>query len=448
MRASTHFVCQQCGYSTPRWMGQCPGCGQWNSLVETIVEQSKFKHARRSLGEGGSKVTTGGAQPIKLSSVKKTDYQKRMPTGIAELDRVLGGGIVPGMVTLVAGEPGIGKSTLLLELAGKAEGNVVYVAGEESVNQIANRASRLGLKGENITVLEETDVEEVISVLTSLSTLSNLGLIVIDSIQTLTTEDLTGTAGSIGQVRETASRLAHFAKQTGTPVFIVGHVTKEGTIAGPRVLEHMVDTVLWFEGERQESLRILRAVKNRFGATDEVGIFSMEERGLVEVANPSELFLGNMDKVSGSVATAILEGTRVLLIEVQALVVATKLAFPKRVGRGIDSRRLELLVAVLTRRAGLPLWDFDIFVNVAGGIAVSEPAADLAIALSIASAFQDKPMLSGTCAIGEVGLLGEVREVPMQERRLKEARRLGFINTVTKKEARTVGEAINKFVIK
>lgn len=381
-----------------------------------------------------------GTSPIRLSSVKKADYQKRISTGIGELDRVLGGGILPGMVVLVAGEPGIGKSTLLLQLAGKLK-DVLYVAGEESAGQIANRAARLGVGGSNISVLEETDVDEIVS---NLSTLSNLSLIIVDSIQTLTTEDLTGVAGSIGQVRECASRLSHFAKANNVPVFMVGHVTKEGTIAGPRVLEHMVDTVLWFEGERAQSLRILRAVKNRFGATDEVGVFTMEEKGLIPISNPSELFLGEQKSVPGSVATAVLEGTRVLLVEIQALVVPTKLAFPKRVSSGIDPRRLELLVAVLTRRAGLPLWDFDIFVNVAGGIKIEEPAADLAIALSIASAFQDKPLLADTLAIGEVGLLGEIREVPMSERRTKEARRLGFRNTVTKKEVKTVAQAIKK----
>lgn len=418
-------------------MGQCPGCGQWNSLVETVLE-SKARGTRLSRAK-----SRDGTLPVRLPSVKKEDYQKRTLTGIAELDRVLGGGIVSGMVTLIAGEPGIGKSTLLLELAGKARGDVIYIAGEESATQIANRAARLGVKGDGITVLESTDVDEVIS---NLSTLSSLSLIIVDSIQTLTTEDLTGTAGSIGQVRECASRLSHFAKTSGVPVFLVGHVTKEGSIAGPRVLEHMVDTVLWFEGDRSGVLRILRSVKNRFGATDEVGIFSMEEKGLIEVSNPSRIFLGGNGHVSGSVTTAILEGTRIILVEIQALVVPTKLAFPKRVGQGIDQRRLELIIAVLIRRAGLPLWDFDVFVNVAGGIRVEEPGVDLAIALAISSAFQDKPVPAGLAAIGEVGLLGEIREAPMQERRAKEARRLGFRNVVTKKEARTVGEAIRKYL--
>lgn len=384
------------------------------------------------------------AQPVRLSSIKGSDYGRRISTKIRELDRVLGGGILSGMVALVAGEPGIGKSTLLLQLADNVGGKVVYVAGEESASQIANRAKRLGVKGENIEILEETDADEVIS---NLSNLGNLSLIIVDSIQTLTTQDLTGTAGSIGQVRECASRLVNWAKRTGTPLFLVGHVTKEGQVAGPRVLEHMVDSVLWFEGERQEALRVLRAVKNRFGPTDEVGIFSMEEKGLIEVLNPSALFLGETKNgVPGSAVTAVMEGTRPLAVEIQALVVPTKLAFPKRLGSGVDPRRLEVIVAVLTRRVGLPLWDYDIFVNAAGGIKVSEPAADLAIALALASSFHGKPLGSGSLAVGEVGLLGEIREVTYLEKRVKEARRLGFKTPITKKEARTVGEAIKKYI--
>lgn len=389
-------------------------------------------------------------EPIRLVDIKKADYERRVSTGIGELDRVLGGGIVPGMVVLVAGEPGIGKSTLLLQIADKVSGTtgpVVYVAGEESATQIANRSSRLGVKNQNILILEETDVDEILGKLSVVSTRQDL--IIIDSIQTLTTEDLTGTAGSVGQVRECAGRLVSWAKRLGTPLFMAGHVTKEGAIAGPRVLEHMVDTVLWFEGERSGFLRVLRAVKNRFGPTDEVGIFSMEEKGIVEVDNPSKLFLTQNDSVSGSAVTAVIEGTRPIFVEIQALVSPTKLAFPKRSAAGIDSRRLEIIVAVLGRRVGIPLWEYDIFVNAAGGITVREPAADLAIALAIASAFYDKPIgkAGGVCvAIGEIGLLGEVREVIQLERRLKEAKRLGFGRSITYKEARTVKEAIRKFM--
>lgn len=387
-----------------------------------------------------------GAQPVRLSSIKSSDYSRRISTGMGELDRVLGGGILSGMATLVAGEPGIGKSTLLLQLANNVGGKVVYVAGEESASQIANRAKRLGVRGENIEILEETDADEIIS---NLSNLNNLSLVIVDSVQTLTTQDLAGAAGSVGQVRECASRLVNWAKRTGTPLFLVGHVTKEGQVAGPRVLEHMVDSVLWFEGERQDILRVLRAVKNRFGPTDEVGIFSMEEKGLVEVLNPSALFLGETKNgVPGSAVTAVMEGTRPLAVEIQALVVPTKLAFPKRLGSGVDPRRLEVIVAVLTRRVGIALWDYDIFVNAAGGIKVSEPAADLAIALALASSFHGKPLAPGALAVGEVGLLGEIREVTYLEKRIKEARRLGFKTPITKKEAKTVGEAIRKFISK
>ncbi|MBI2267829.1 MAG: DNA repair protein RadA [Candidatus Blackburnbacteria bacterium] len=441
VKASTQYVCQQCGYASPKWMGQCPNCGQWNSLVETVINQSKFKSKSKTRG-------VGFAEPVRLSDVKKEDYTKRIATGIGELDRVLGGGIVTGMVVLIAGEPGIGKSTLLLQIADRVDrAPVIYIAGEESATQIANRASRLGVTGENISLIEETDVDDVIS------QIGPTGLIIIDSIQTLTTQDLTGSAGSVGQVRECTARLTSWAKKTGTPLFIVGHVTKEGTIAGPRVLEHMVDTVLWFEGDRRESLRIIRTIKNRFGPTDEVGIFSMEEKGLAEVTNPSNLFLGQAGKVPGSVVTVVMEGTRPMLVEAQALVVPTKLAFPKRSASGVDPRRVELIIAVLSRRVGLPLWEHDVFVNIAGGIRINDPGADLAIATAIASAFYDKvigPLTTPTTptffAIGEVGLLGEVREVVGLERRTKEAKRVGFTNSITNKEAKTVSEAIRKYI--
>lgn len=385
------------------------------------------------------------SQRIKLSEITNPQYINRLSTKISELDRVVGGGIVPGMVTLIAGEPGIGKSTLLLQLANNILGKVIYVAGEESASQIANRASRLGVKNAEIDVLEDSDVDQIIA---SLSTGEEASLVIVDSIQTLTTHDLTGTAGSIGQVRECANRLTAYAKRVGIPLFIVGHVTKEGSIAGPRVLEHIVDTVLWFEGDRKDNLRIIRAVKNRFGPTDEVGIFSMEEKGLFEVTNPSKLFLGATDgKIPGSAVTSAMEGTRPLLVEIQALVAPTKLSFPKRSSSGIDPRRLEIIVAVLTRRVGLPLWDYDVFVNVAGGIKLIEPAADLALALAIASSFYNKPVSSTAVAIGEVGLLGEVREVSNRDKRAKEAKRLGFATTITHKEASTLSEAVKKFVL-
>lgn len=414
-------------------------------MVETVVS----RNAKRQTVNGKR------AELVQLTSIKKEDHGRRTTTAIAELDRVLGGGIVPGMVTLVAGEPGIGKSTLLLQLADKVAngGTVIYVAGEESATQIANRAARLGISSPNIQILEETDVDLIISqmntlgqgLISQMGDRSAVGLIIIDSIQTLTTGDLTGIAGAVGQVRECAGRLAAYAKKHGVPMFIVGHVTKEGTIAGPRVLEHMVDTVLWFEGERRELLRVVRAIKNRFGPTAEVGIFSMEEKGLVQVENPSTLFVRSGPRPSGSVPTVAMEGTRPILVEVQALVSPTKLAMPRRSATGVDPRRLELIIAVLGRRVGIPLWDWDVFVNVAGGIRIEEPASDLAVCLAIASAFYDKPMIEGTFAVGEVGLLGEVREVSQIARRVKEAKRLGFTSAITAKEGNLLAPLVRKY---
>lgn len=462
-KTSSQFVCQQCGAMSPRWMGQCSNCGVWNSFVETIV--SKSTGGTKSMRSTRS---TGGRTPVRLSEIKPAEYSKRTSTTIGELDRVLGGGIIPGMVTLLAGEPGIGKSTLLLQIADKLKGAVLYIAGEESSLQIANRAQRLGVKGE-IEVLEETDVDAALGMLevgrqwrASPSAgggkldneVGSWKLIIVDSIQTLTTEDLAGTAGSVGQVRECTSRIVSFAKRTGTPVFIVGHVTKEGSIAGPRVLEHMVDAVLWFEGERNNTLRIVRAVKNRFGPTDEVGVFAMEEKGLIEVANPSQLFLspttgsGQAGYVPGQVVTSIMEGTRPILAEIEALVVPTKLAFPKRAASGVDVRRLDILIAVLQRRCGLPLWDHDIFVNASGGLRVGEPGADLAIALAIASSFYDKPLKVNSFAVGEVSLLGGIRQVPQLDKRVKEAKRLGYANSITSKEAKSLAQAIQRFLPK
>lgn len=406
-------------------------------MVETPL---RSRYAGQASRRGKNLATT---ELVQLTSIKKEVHSTRTSTKIVELDRVLGGGIVPGMVILLAGEPGIGKSTLLLQLADKLgtdRGKVIYVAGEESSVQIANRAERLGVKNSEIQVLEESDVDSLVA---SIPTDSRL--VIVDSIQTLTTTDLTGVPGSVGQVRECAGRLTSWAKSNNVPIFMVGHVTKEGTIAGPRVLEHMVDTVLWFEGERREALRIVRAVKNRFGPTDEVGIFSMESGGLIEVANPSNLFIGSAGKVSGSVVTVIMEGTRPVLVEVQALVVPTRLAFAKRSSSGVDARRLEIIIAVLSRRVGIPLGDYDVFVNVAGGIKIEEPGADLAVALAIASAFYDKPVESGSFAVGEVGLLGEIREVSQTERRIKEAKRLGFSYSITGKEISYVVDAVHKY---
>jgi len=418
-------------------MGKCPECGTWNSMVETVVS------TKSNAGVTSKKNRTGiKTEPIKLSEIKQIDT-KRISTKISELDRVLGGGLVPGQAVLVAGEPGIGKSTLLTQLAASLS-TVLYVCGEESATQVKVRADRLGIKKSNIDLLEETDVDEVINTISTFQG-STLQGIIVDSIQTMNTSDLSGMAGSVGQVRECAFRLIKTAKASNIPLFLVGHVTKEGTVAGPAVLAHIVDTVLWFEGDKTLTTRVLRAVKNRFGPTDEVGVFEMKDVGLTPIDDIERVFLEkNQKHVSGSVATSVMQGTRPILVEIQALVVPTKLAFPRRVAQGIDSRRLELLLAVLTRRCGLPLYDSDVFVNVAGGFKVTEPASDLAICLAIASAFYDKPVSGKTLAVGEVGLLGEIREVLAQDKRIKEAKRQGFTEGLSSKEIKFVSQAIKK----
>jgi len=436
VKSHSKYICQQCGYESTGWLGKCPNCGSWGSLVETVISTVKSEKSKvKSLS---------AAKPVSLSSIpsKKT---ARISTKISELDRVLGGGLVPGQVVLIAGEPGIGKSTLLLQLADKV-GKALYISGEESIGQIKVRADRLGARKSSIHLLEETNVDAILDQLSINN--SQFSIIIVDSIQTMATDDLTGLAGSVGQVRECASRLLRVAKQSNVPLFMVGHVTKEGMVAGPAVLAHIVDTVLWFEGEKSLSLRLLRAVKNRFGPTDEVGIFTMEDKGLVPEANAEKIFLTKKGKtgIAGSVISSILNGTRPMLIEIQSLVVPTKMAFPKRSSQGIDPRRLEMLLAVLIRRSGLPLYEYDVFVNVAGGITVREPGCDLAICLSIASAYFDKPISPKVVAVGEVGLLGEIREVVAQEKRIKEARRLGFTLTVTEAEVKYVSQALRAYL--
>ena len=378
-----------------------------------------------------------GTPAVKLSEIKSS-ATKRTSTKISELDRVLGGGLVPGQAVLIAGEPGIGKSTLLLEVADKL-GSVFYVCGEESAGQIAVRAQRLGIKNKNIELFENTDADSVIDQIASPEA------VIVDSIQTMTTGDLFGMAGSVGQVREGAFRLIQACKSKNIPLFLVGHVTKEGTVAGPAVLTHIVDTVLWFEGDKTLTTRVLRAVKNRFGPTDEVGIFEMQDKGLIPVADAEKLFLEkNKKEVSGSIVTSVMQGTRPLLVEIQALVVPTKLVIPRRVAQGIDSKRLELLLAVLTRRCGLPLYEFDFFVNVAGGLIYTVPSSDLAICLAITSSYYEKPVASKILAVGEIGLLGEIREVVAQDKRVKEARRLGFTISASSREFKYLQQVIHK----
>jgi len=436
MSLHSKYVCQQCGYESTGWLGKCPECGTWNSLVETVVETSAKSQASRFKQASNSK-----SKVLKLSDIKQT-ATKRISTKISELDRVLGGGLVPGQVVLIAGEPGIGKSTLLTQIS-ETLGSVLYVCGEESASQVKVRADRLGIKKNNIDLLEETDTDEVIQLINN--SVNQYSAIIVDSIQTMTTGDLSGMAGSVGQVRECAFRLLRAAKNKNIPLFLVGHVTKEGAVAGPAVLAHIVDTVLWFEGDKTLTTRVLRAVKNRFGPTDEVGVFNMENKGLIPVADIEKAFLEKgIKNVSGSVVTSVMQGTRPILVEIQALVVPTKLMIPRRVAQGIDSRRLELLLAVLTRRCGLPLYEYDVFVNVAGGLKVTEPASDLAICLATASSYYDKSISGKVIAVGEVGLLGEIREVVAQEKRIKEARRMGFSLAISSKDYKFVSQAIKE----
>lgn len=439
-KSRSHYVCQQCGYTQVGWAGKCPECGAWGSLVETIsaapAQSSRAK---------GWKSENAGSSPIALSKIPGKTTE-RVSTHISELDRVLGGGLVAGQVTLIAGEPGIGKSTLLLQLSNNLaqNANFLYVTGEESVYQIKVRGDRMGIKNERVSLLEETDVDAIVNAVDAQNELAG---VVIDSIQTMSTSDLTGMSGSVGQVRECSFRLVRIAKQKNIPIFIVGHVTKEGSVAGPSVLKHIVDTVLWFEGDKTLTTRMLRAVKNRFGPTDEIGIFSMEEKGLISLDSPESFFLREEKKpMPGDIVSSMLQGTRPILVEIQALVVPTKLPIPRRVAQGIDPKRLELLLAVLTRRCGLPLYEQDVFVNVAGGITAKDPSSDLAVCMAIASSLYDKALPAQSLAIGEIGLLGDIRKVVAQEKRIKEAKRLGFTTAVTNEKTPFLSQAIRTYL--
>lgn len=421
-KARSLFFCQECGHESPRWMGRCPGCGAWNSMVE---EPSARAGVRGSLSPG---LSTGG-RPVAIGDVAAEDA-RRMPTGSAELDRVLGGGIVPGSFVLVGGDPGIGKSTLLLQLAARVareHGTVLYVSGEESARQIRMRADRLGTIHERLLVLAETDLDAIEQHAKAVSP----ALLIVDSIQTVFKPDLASAPGSVSQVRECAAQLLRVAKGQNTAVFIVGHVTKEGSLAGPRVLEHIVDTVLYFEGERHASFRILRAVKNRFGSTNEIGLFEMRDAGLVEVDNASQLFLSERPlDAAGSVVVPSLEGTRPLLVEVQALVSASTFVSPRRTADGIDLNRVQLIIAVLEKRVGLLLGNHDAYVKVTGGVRLGEPAIDLGLAVALASSFRDQAPDPRTVVAGEVGLAGEVRAVSRIEQRIREAEKMGFARMV------------------
>ena len=423
------YVCQQCNYHSSTYLGRCPQCDSWNSFVEQL--ESSPPAARNSFG--GKRETGSGI--IELSKIQKTDF-KRISTKFEEFDRVLGGGVVGGSLVLVSGDPGIGKSTLLTQLAVNVE-KTLYIAGEESAQQIKIRVDRIKPRA-SLSVLNETDVDSILANIEYFKP----SLVVIDSIQTIQTQDLQSVPGSVGQVRECSYRLLKMAKGSHVPIFLVGHVTKEGTMAGPRTLEHIVDVVLSLEGDPSNMFRILRSSKNRFGPTDEVGIFEMEEAGMVEVKNPSKLFLEQKINAPGSVVVPVLTGMRPILVEIQALVTKSSLPIPRRTGSGVDNNRLQLMVAVLQKRLGLALFDQDIFVNVTGGLRVFEPAADLGICLSIVSSFKDQSIKDKTVLLGEVGLLGELRTVRQIDKRTQESKKLGFINVISPQNAKSLIQAL------
>lgn len=441
-KSKSQFVCSSCGYISPRWIGKCSECNSWNSFVEETIsnvsENTKAKGAR-STGLGAT-----ATRPLKLKEITLTD-EDRILTGISELDRVLGGGIMRGSLVLIGGDPGIGKSTLLLQMVkGLLTASTLYVSGEESPRQLKSRAERISMKNEDLSFFAETNIETVIEQ----AYRTTPDLLIVDSIQTMYRPILESAAGSVGQVRESAALLLQYAKSSGVPVFIVGHVTKEGTIAGPKVLEHIVDAVLQFEGERTHAYRILRAAKNRYGSTNEIGVFSMSSEGLVEVPNPSEVFLSERQYgTSGSAVCSVLEGSRPVLLEVQSLVTPTHYNTPQRTTTGYDYRRVAMLLAVLEKRIGARLSQQDVFINIAGGLTVDEPAVDLAIAMAVLSSMKDVPLDSKTCLIGEIGLGGEVRAVPQPELRVAEALKLGFEQVILPRaNLKSVGSVKGKVV--
>ena len=425
------YFCQECGYESSKWMGQCPGCRAWNTFVEETVSAKKTS----SVGSG-LKSSSRRAEPVVLKDIRLSEDERRL-TKIGELDRVLGGGVVPGSLVLVGGDPGIGKSTLLLQVCRNLalSGNsVLYISGEESLRQIKLRAERIGEFNENLQLLCETNLETIREVIER----KKPSMVVIDSIQTMFHEDISSAPGSVSQVRESTNVLMQIAKGQGVSIFIVGHVTKEGNVAGPRVLEHMVDTVLYFEGDRHASYRILRAVKNRFGSTNEIGVFEMRNTGLEEVKNPSEFMLnGKPNGTSGSIVACSMEGTRPILAEVQALVTPTMFGNAKRTTTGLDFNRASLIMAVLEKRAGLLLQNQDAYLKSAGGVKLDEPAIDLAVAVAIASSYKDKPTNPQECFVGELGLTGEVRRVNRIEQRINEAAKLGFTKIYVPKNSLT-----------
>ena len=451
-KAKTVFVCSECGNESPKWLGKCPACNSWNTFYEQKIE----------------KYTEGNKLEKKINNKPKPlntyigQEANRTTTGYSELDRVLGGGLVKGSLILLGGEPGIGKSTLILQLCNKVQGdgNVLYVSGEESAEQIKLRADRLGIQNDELLFLGETDIDIVKEAITE----TNPKLVIIDSIQTMYSDEITAAAGSVSQVREITSQIMRICKSQYITTIIIGHVTKEGNIAGPRVLEHMVDTVLYLEGERYNTYRILRAVINRFGSTNEIGMFEMREEGMCEVTNPSDILITEReDNPSGSCIVASIEGTRPILVEMQALTTMSVMGVPKRTGNGFDYNRLSVLIAVLEKRAGLSLGNQDIYLNIAGGMKLSEPAVDLGVAVTVASAYKNIPIAKDVVIIGEVGLTGEVRRINLIEKRLKEAEKLGFKKCIIPENnkkvlkdeykldiigVKNIGEALKKLGIK
>ena len=418
--AKTLFVCQSCGYESAKWMGRCTECGAWDTFAEEV---------RRPAAAGSKIMAVKGNRPVSIDAVEIVD-EERMSTGIAEFDRVLGGGLVAGTLVLIGGDPGIGKSTIMLQVMHGIASNghrVLYVSGEESVRQLRLRSRRLKTLSPGLLVVSEIDIDAIMAMVES----EKPDVLVVDSIQTVFSPEITSAPGSVSQVRESTMRLMLMAKRTGIPTFLVGHVTKEGTIAGPRLLEHMVDTVLYFEGDRNHVFRILRAVKNRFGSTNAIGVFEMKESGLREVTNPSAVFLSERpDNAPGSVVAASMEGTRPILVELQALVSSTSFGTPRRTILGLDHNRVALLVAVMEKQLGMHLMGHDIFMNVAGGVKIMEPAVDMGIVSAIASSFLDRPIRRDTMVVGEVGLAGEVRAVGNVDIRISEARKMGFTRIV------------------
>ncbi len=421
-KKSTVFFCQNCGFESAKWMGQCPGCREWNTFVEEQVSTAALK-------KSGTQGSTARQKPAVLSEITM-EKEDRISTGMQELDRVLGGGVVAGSLTLVGGDPGIGKSTLLLQVCrnfSDAGAKVLYISGEESLKQIKMRAERIGSFNDNLLLLCETNLSLIEDTIRS----RKPQIVIIDSIQTMYSEDVSAAPGSVSQVRESTALFLQLAKGLGVSIFIVGHVTKEGTVAGPRVLEHMVDTVLYFEGDRYASYRILRSVKNRFGSTNEIGVFEMREEGLTEVRNPSEYMLSGRPKdACGCVVACTVEGTRPLMVEMQALVCHSNFGIPRRQATGVDFNRVNLLMAVLEKRLGLQMSGCDAYVNLAGGIRIQEPAVDLGMVMAIVSSFKNRPVDESTVVFGEVGLSGEVRAVSLAEQRLQEAVKLGFTTCV------------------